>query len=158
MAGARGHPLLSFSTPVDSDGGLGTDTAAADLIACALGVAAPVVLDADAVRELEQFIVLAPLHQPHNLNGIKVLSERMPGVPQIACFDTAFHRTQPAVAQTYGLPRKITAEATISPLSSRLVSPVAIHRPSGETARGMVNFGMGDCRTRLPVAVSYSNN
>ena len=71
---------------------------------------APVVLDADAVRELEQFIVLAPLHQPHNLNGIKVLSERMPGVPQIACFDTAFHRTQPYLAQLFAIPRALTAE------------------------------------------------
>ena len=71
---------------------------------------APVVLDADAVRELEQFVVLAPLHQPHNLNGIKVLAARLPGVPQIACFDTAFHRTQPPIAQLFAIPRALTAE------------------------------------------------
>jgi len=71
---------------------------------------APVVLDADAVRELEQFVVLAPLHQPHNLNGIKVLAARLPGVPQIACFDTAFHRTQPHLAQLFAIPRALTAE------------------------------------------------
>ncbi|MBK9445676.1 MAG: acetate/propionate family kinase [Betaproteobacteria bacterium] len=70
----------------------------------------PVVVDADAVKVLEQFVVLAPLHQPHNLNGIKVLAERLPGVPQIACFDTAFHRTQPPLAQLFALPRALTAE------------------------------------------------
>lgn len=71
---------------------------------------APVVLGAEAIRELEQFIVLAPLHQPHNLNGIKVLAARLPGVPQVACFDTAFHRTQPAIAQLFAIPRALTAE------------------------------------------------
>ena len=70
----------------------------------------PVRLNAAAVTALEQFIVLAPLHQPHNLNGIKALAERLPGVPQIACFDTAFHRTQPALAQLFAIPRALTAE------------------------------------------------
>ena len=70
----------------------------------------PVLIDEAAVKALEQFIVLAPLHQPHNLNGIKALAERLPGVPQIACFDTAFHRTQPALAQLFAIPRALTAE------------------------------------------------
>ncbi len=70
----------------------------------------PLVVDAAAIKTLEQFIVLAPLHQPHNLNGIKALAERLPGVPQIACFDTAFHRTQPALAQLFAIPRALTAE------------------------------------------------
>ncbi|MDQ5945293.1 MAG: acetate kinase [Pseudomonadota bacterium] len=70
----------------------------------------PVVVDADAVKVLVQFVVLAPLLQPHNLNGIKVLAERLPGLPQIACFDTAFHRTQPKLAQLFALPRALTAE------------------------------------------------
>lgn len=70
----------------------------------------PTVLD-DAVEEqLAKFIPLAPLHQPHNLAGIQALKSLMPGVPQVACFDTAFHRNNPAVAQTFGLPRAITAE------------------------------------------------
>ena len=70
----------------------------------------PVRLDAAAVEALEQFIVLAPLHQPHNLNGIKAVAARLPDVPQIACFDTAFHRTQPALAQLFAIPRALTAE------------------------------------------------
>ena len=66
------------------------------------------VLSAPTLTALEEFIPLAPLHQPHNLAGIHAVTATMPDVPQIACFDTAFHRTQPAVAQTFPLPREIT--------------------------------------------------
>jgi acetate kinase len=48
-----------------------------------------------------------PLHQPHNLAAIEAVSERIPGVPQVACFDTSFHRGQPAVAELVPLPREI---------------------------------------------------
>jgi acetate kinase len=71
---------------------------------------APVVLNAAILEQLAQFIVLAPLHQPHNLNGVKALTALLPGVPQVACFDTAFHRTKPHVASLFGLPRALTAE------------------------------------------------
>lgn len=70
----------------------------------------PVVLDAAVLEQLAQYNKLAPLHQPHNLNGIYALEAILPKVPQIACFDTAFHRSQPTIAQTYGLPRKITED------------------------------------------------
>jgi len=70
----------------------------------------PVVLDAAVLEQLAQYNKLAPLHQPHNLNGIYALEAILPKVPQVACFDTAFHRTQPTIAQTYGLPRKITED------------------------------------------------
>ena len=52
----------------------------------------------------------APLHQPHNLAGITAAAKRFRGVPQVACFDTAFHRTQPFVADTYGLPPQYHAQ------------------------------------------------
>ncbi len=71
---------------------------------------APTLLDAALVEHLTDLIPLAPLHQPHNLAGIHALQALLPGVPQVACFDTAFHRSNPAVAQTFGLPRAITAE------------------------------------------------
>lgn len=71
---------------------------------------APVLLDADVIERLRSFIPLAPLHQPHNLAGIEALAQALPGLPQVACFDTAFHRTQPEVAQRYALPRPITAQ------------------------------------------------
>jgi acetate kinase len=62
------------------------------------------------VDALRGFIPLAPLHQPHNLAGIDAMTSALPGIPQIACFDTAFHRSQPEVAQLFALPRAITAE------------------------------------------------
>lgn len=70
----------------------------------------PTVLDQAALDQLAQYTKLAPLHQPHNLNGVQAIQTILPGVPQIACFDTAFHRTQPPIAQMYGLPRKLTEE------------------------------------------------
>ena len=57
---------------------------------------------------LEKFIPLAPLHQPHNLAPIRALLERAPTLPQVACFDTAFHCGQPPVAQAFALPKAIT--------------------------------------------------
>lgn len=70
--------------------------------------AAPVRVDARIIDELEQLVPLAPLHQPHNLAAIKAVFRTMPDLPQVACFDTAFHRTQPEVAQWFGLPRRYT--------------------------------------------------
>jgi acetate kinase len=70
----------------------------------------PVVLDSAMVDTLRGFIPLAPLHQPHNLAGVDALTAALPGTPQIACFDTAFHRSQPDLAQLFALPRAITAQ------------------------------------------------
>jgi acetate kinase len=56
------------------------------------------------LEELEQFSPLAPLHQPHNLAPIRAALEKAPGLPQVACFDTAFHRTMPEVVQAYAIP------------------------------------------------------
>ncbi|GAB3396421.1 acetate/propionate family kinase [Azotobacter armeniacus] len=68
----------------------------------------PTRVDADVLAKLEKFIPLAPLHQPHNLAPIRALAERMPQLPQVACFDTAFHRRQPELAQLFALPSAIT--------------------------------------------------
>jgi acetate kinase len=73
---------------------------------------APTLVDATVLERLERFVPLAPLHQPHNLNTIRRMLERLPGVPEVACFDTAFHRTVPEVAQLYALPRRY-AEAGV---------------------------------------------
>jgi len=70
----------------------------------------PVLLDAATIEALRGFIPLAPLHQPHNLAGIEAMAQALPGLPQVACFDTAFHRTQPEMAQRYALPRALTAQ------------------------------------------------
>ena len=70
----------------------------------------PVRIDDIALEALRSFVPLAPLHQPHNIAGIEAMSAALGDAPQIACFDTAFHRTQPTLAQLFALPRRITAE------------------------------------------------
>jgi acetate kinase len=72
--------------------------------------AAPALIDAETLAELEALTPLAPLHQPHNVAAIKAVAEMAPALPQVACFDTAFHRTQPQVAQAFALPRRFAEE------------------------------------------------
>ncbi|SEN93891.1 acetate kinase [Rhodospirillales bacterium URHD0017] len=72
--------------------------------------AAPTRIDAGVLANLAELVPLAPLHQPHNLAPIVAIAQVVPHIPQVACFDTAFHRSQPALAQEFGLPRKLTAE------------------------------------------------
>lgn len=72
--------------------------------------AAPVRITPEILEALREFIPLAPLHQPHNLSPIAALAELHSDLPQVACFDTAFHRTMPPVAELFGLPRALTAE------------------------------------------------
>jgi acetate kinase len=69
---------------------------------------APVRIDAAVLAKLEALVPLAPLHQPHNLAPMRVIAEHAPTLPQVACFDTAFHRTQEPVARAFGLPPEIT--------------------------------------------------
>ena len=68
----------------------------------------PVRVDAKIVSALERYVPLAPLHQPHNLSAIRLLLERRPDLVQVACFDTAFHRAQPPIAQLFALPKWLT--------------------------------------------------
>lgn len=65
---------------------------------------APLLITAPVMEKLDTFVPLAPLHQPHNLAAIRALQQARPDLPQVACFDTAFHRSQEMVAQLYGLP------------------------------------------------------
>jgi acetate kinase len=67
----------------------------------------PVRLNAGVVASLEKYIPLAPLHQPHNLTPIRLFLERLPDLPQVACFDTSFHRSNPDVAQRFALPAEL---------------------------------------------------
>jgi acetate kinase len=73
---------------------------------------APTLVDVETLSRLERYIPLAPLHQPHNLAAIRLMLQRLPGVPEVACFDTAFHRTVPEVAQLFALPARF-AEAGV---------------------------------------------
>jgi acetate kinase len=71
---------------------------------------APVLVDASILAELEALVPLAPLHQPHNVAAIKAVAKMAPVLPQVACFDTAFHRTQSKVAEAFALPRRFIEE------------------------------------------------
>jgi len=70
--------------------------------------ARPARITPDILAQLQSLSALAPLHQPHNLSAIQALATLLPGLPQVACFDTEFHTTQPWVAQAFALPRHIT--------------------------------------------------
>ncbi len=70
----------------------------------------PVRIDAKVIEELTRLVPLAPLHQPHQLNAIAGLAKLHPALPQVACFDTSFHRSQPELATRYALPRSLTEE------------------------------------------------
>lgn len=73
----------------------------------------PVLVDAAVVERLEQYTPLAPLHQPFNLAPIRRLLEVAPDIPQVACFDTSFHTTQPTVAKLFGLPKRFYDEGVL---------------------------------------------
>ncbi len=62
------------------------------------------------LQALEQLSPLAPLHQPHNLSPIRAALEKAPQLPQVACFDTAFHRGMPEIAQVFALPHEMAAK------------------------------------------------
>ena len=67
----------------------------------------PTLIDAAVVTKLEQLIPLVPLHQPHNLEAIKAVMQLWPDLPQVACFDTAFHRGRAQVTERFGLPDEL---------------------------------------------------
>jgi acetate kinase len=73
-------------------------------------LAAPCRVDAALRARLAALVPLAPLHQPHNLAGLDAAATAFPGVPQVACFDTAFHRSHPWEADVFALPRRFHAE------------------------------------------------
>ena len=69
--------------------------------------AKPCLVTPKVIADLRALVPLAPLHQPHNVGAIEDIAERMPDVPQVACFDTSFHRGQSALAQLVPLPKEI---------------------------------------------------
>jgi len=69
--------------------------------------AEPVAVNDVVLRELDQLMPLAPLHQPANLACIRAVAALLPSLPQVACFDTAFHQTQPEIARWFALPRAL---------------------------------------------------
>ena len=70
----------------------------------------PILIDDAVIERLQAFAPLAPLHQPNNLGPIRTLRQRQPRLPQVACFDTAFHRGHPEIADRYALPEQFYQE------------------------------------------------
>lgn len=104
----------------------------------------PVLIDAPVLAELEALVPLAPLHQPHNLAAIRAVAAKAPSKEQVACFDTAFHRSQPAVAQAFALPRRY---------SERGISRYGFHGLSYEWAsRALAGVDPRGARGRTVVA------
>ena len=101
----------------------------------------PVLIDHGVVARLERFVSLAPLHQPHNLAPIRSLLANFPALPQVACFDTAFHRTHDAVADYYAIPYQLHAEGVrrygFHGLSYEYVAKTLL-QVAPETAKGRV--------------------
>ena len=102
---------------------------------------APTLIDDGVLARLERLVPLAPLHQPHNLAAIRFLAKARPGLPQVACFDTAFHRTNPGVATAFALPRALTDEGVrrygFHGLSYEYIAGV-LPRHAGAAAEGRV--------------------
>ena len=72
--------------------------------------AAPQIVTQALLAELDALIALAPLHEPHNIAPMRALVDSNPGLPQVACFDTGFHRTMPSLATRFALPRQFEEE------------------------------------------------
>ncbi len=92
----------------DHDGGVNVVAVGHRVVHGGRFFAEPVLVDAEVVRELDSLVPLAPLHQPNNLAAIRAISDWTPGLPQVACFDTSFHRMQLRLAQLFGLPRVLS--------------------------------------------------
>ena len=73
----------------------------------------PVRVDDAVLEALDRLVPLAPAHQPHNLAAIRAVEKAWPGLPQVACFDTAFHRTVPRLAQLFPIPHALTDEGIV---------------------------------------------
>lgn len=73
----------------------------------------PVLVDESVLDALEKLAPLAPLHQPYNIEAIRAVGKRARGLPQVACFDTSFHRTQSPIERTYAIPRRYTEEGVM---------------------------------------------
>jgi acetate kinase len=104
----------------------------------------PMLLDSEVLDNLARYVPLAPLHQPNNLAPIHALRDRFPDLPQVACFDTAFHRGHEAVADHFALPQRFYAEG---------VRRYGFHGLSYEyVAERLVDVAPGVARGRVIVA------
>ncbi len=75
--------------------------------------AGPTRIDAELKADIDRLTPLAPLHQPHHLAAIEAIADRFPELPQVACFDTSFHRTYAPVTQLFAIPRQLSREGIL---------------------------------------------
>ena len=122
----------------------------------------PVRVDGGVLTDLELLVPLAPLHQPHNIAAIRAVASYAPALPQVACFDTSFHRTQPAVAQQFALPRELSASGirrygfhglSYEYIASRL-SQFDSQAASGRTIVAHLGNGASLCALRGGISVT----
>ena len=109
--------------------------------------AGPTIVTSRVLAELHALEPLAPLHQPYNVSAIEVVAERLPQVPQVACFDTSFHRTMPAVAQLIPLPRELRNKGLVRygfhGLSCEYIASVLPEVASGLETRRVIIAHLG---------------
>ena len=107
--------------------------------------AGPTLVNPQVLAQLRDLVPLRTLHQPHNLAAIEAVCERLPDVPQLACFDTSFHRGQPAVAELVPLPQEIRLTGVqrygFHGLSYEYISFV-LHEVAPDIANGRVIVGI----------------
>jgi acetate kinase len=95
-----------LAAALDEVGGRDADAVGHRVVHGGADFRAPVLVDQAVRRRLEQLVELAPLHQPAALAGLDAVAEALPGLPAVACFDTAFHATLPPEASTYAVPER----------------------------------------------------
>lgn len=125
---------------------------------------APLELDSGLIAELEQLVPLAPMRQPHNLNGIKAARESFPDALQVACFDTAFHRGHPWVNDVFAIPQHLYDEGVrrygFHGLSYEYVvqklSQIAPEHASGRLVVAHLGRGASMCAIRAGQSVGSS--
>jgi acetate kinase len=110
--------------------------------------ASPARVDAALLTELATLSPLAPLHQPHNLAAIRAVAAAMPGLPQVACFDTSFHHTQARLSKLFALPRALTEKGIIR---------YGFHGLSYDYIAGILPDHL-DCRAEGRVIVAHLGN
>ncbi len=113
---------------------------------------APVRVTPKVIEQLTELAPLAPGHQPHNLAGIAALERRWPGLAQVACFDTAFHRTQSRVAQLFAIPRALSDDGVLRygfhGLSYHYIAtqlPTHLDKPEGRVIVAHLGNGASMC-------------
>ena len=124
----------------------------------------PMAIDTDLITQLKAFIALAPLHQPHNIDGIEAARQAFPAALQVACFDTAFHRSHPWVNDVFGLPLELYEEGVrrygFHGLSYEYVTGalrrIAPHHAAGRVVVAHLGNGASMCAIRDGLSVGSS--